>query len=121
MSAYADTLIARFANAALNHRLIQIGIDGSQKTPQRWLQTLDFHQQAGPQYPVIVKALAAWIMHVRGDAHVVDDPMRDILRESWQIAGRKGIARALFGPGGIFAHIWEGDDGDLTMITTLLR
>ena len=55
LSAYADALIDRFKNPALNHRLIQIAMDGSQKIPQRWLETLAFHQQqAGqcPRYPV---------------------------------------------------------------------
>jgi fructuronate reductase len=40
LNAYADALIARFQNPALNHRLIQIAMDGSQKIPQRWLATL---------------------------------------------------------------------------------
>src|SRR5690606_8301856 len=37
LGAYADALVARFADPALNHRLIQIAMDGSQKIPQRWL------------------------------------------------------------------------------------
>ncbi|MGQ3122008.1 MAG: mannitol dehydrogenase family protein, partial [Aliihoeflea sp.] len=33
LAAYADALLDRFANPALNHRLIQIAMDGSQKIP----------------------------------------------------------------------------------------
>jgi fructuronate reductase len=45
LTAYADALIARFANPALEHRLIQIAMDDSQKIPQRWLETLAYHQR----------------------------------------------------------------------------
>ena len=37
LTAYADSLLARFANDSLRHRLQQIAMDGSQKLPQRWL------------------------------------------------------------------------------------
>ena len=47
LSAYADALPVRFANPALNHRLIQIAMDGSQKIPQRWLETLAANQRMG--------------------------------------------------------------------------
>ena len=40
LAAYADALLARFRNSALPHRLSQIAMDGSQKIPQRWLDTL---------------------------------------------------------------------------------
>ena len=41
---YADALLKRFANAALEHRLAQIAMDGSQKLPQRLLGTIaDVH------------------------------------------------------------------------------
>src|SRR3546814_7536564 len=36
LAAYANALLDRFANPALDHRLIQIAMDGSQKIPQRW-------------------------------------------------------------------------------------
>ncbi len=37
LTAYAEQLLARFANDSLRHRLQQIAMDGSQKLPQRWL------------------------------------------------------------------------------------
>src|SRR3546814_17662257 len=36
LAAYANALLDRFANPALDHRLIQIAMDGSQTIPQRW-------------------------------------------------------------------------------------
>lgn len=118
---YADALIARFANPALNHRLIQIAMDGSQKIPQRWLETLRDHQQRGQQCPAILKALSAWIMHVRGTGHVVDDPMRDVLQALWLKSGKDGIAAALFGVDGLFANYWQGGDTDIIEISAQLR
>jgi len=116
LATYADALIARFANPALDHRLIQIAMDGSQKIPQRWLETLAFHQQQGRQCPAILEAIAAWIVHIRGATHVVDDPMRDTFQRLWQTAGAAHIASALFGNGGQFAQYWEASEADLARV-----
>ena len=116
LASYADALIARFANPALDHRLIQIAMDGSQKIPQRWLETLAFHKQQGRQCPAILEAIAAWIVHIRGATHVVDDPMRDTFQRLWQTAGATHIASALFGNGGQFAQYWEADEADLARV-----
>ncbi|HEX9805450.1 MAG TPA: mannitol dehydrogenase family protein [Alteraurantiacibacter sp.] len=113
LSAYADALIARFENPALNHRLAQIAMDGSQKVPQRWLETLAFHQAQGQSCPALLTALASWLRHIRGDARPVDDPKADELAALWQSAGQSGIARALFGEGGMFAAHWHASDAEL--------
>ena len=47
LQAYAADLLARFANPSLHHRLAQIAMDGSQKIPQRWLETLAHHSSRG--------------------------------------------------------------------------
>lgn len=120
LSQYADALIERFKNPALNHKLIQIAMDGSQKIPQRWLETLAYHQQAGRQCPAILEALAAWIMHIRGNDYHVDDPMRDYLRELWKSEGSSGIANALFGHNGTFAAVWTGTADDIATLNSYL-
>ena len=102
--AYAARLVSRFENAALPHRLAQIATDGSQKIPQRWLEPLALNLAAGRDCPATLTALAAWVLHVRGDA--VDDPMADRLAALWRTAGRDGIVAALFGGGGLFADRW---------------
>lgn len=104
LSAYADDLLQRFANPALPHRLAQIAMDGSQKIPQRWLETLRIRQDRGEQSPAIIEALAAWILFVRGDDHSVDDPMARQLAALWESAGKDGIVTALFGKDGLFAQ-----------------
>lgn len=116
LASYADALIARFANPALNHRLIQIAMDGSQKIPQRWLETLAYHQKQGRQCPAILEAIAAWILHIRGDKNIVDDPMRDTFSALWHTSGEAHIASALFGNGGQLAQYWKASEEDLTLV-----
>ena len=110
LGAYADALIARFANPALNHRLIQIAMDGSQKIPQRWLATLAENQRAGRECPAIMTALGAWLRHVRGDNvaqwGTVDDPRAAELADAWARYGEQGITAAVFGTGGMLASDW---------------
>jgi fructuronate reductase len=120
LAAYADALLARFANPALNHKLIQIAMDGSQKIPQRWLETLAHHKREGRNCPAILTALAAWITHVRGDADPVNDPMADQLAALWRAAGRDGIVAALFGAYGVFGTNWTASPEDVATLTRAL-
>jgi fructuronate reductase len=101
LEAYADELLDRFANSALQHRLIQIAMDGSEKIPQRWLETVTAQRARGRECPAILTALSAWLRHVRGDSRPVDDPRAQLLADAWQKAGRNGIAAAVLGPGGL--------------------
>ena len=111
LSSYQSALLTRFANPALNHKLIQIAMDGSQKIPQRWLETLSFHQRNHRQCPMIHRALAAWIRHVRGNGAPVNDPMAAPLAALWAEAGQAGIVEALFGARGMFcAHYVANED-----------
>lgn len=103
LALYADALIARFANPALHHRLIQIAMDGSQKIPQRWLETLAWHQARGGRCPSLEAAIAAWIAFLRSD-HPIDDPLADRLRGA--VAGPDAVER-LFGEGGLIASDWR--------------
>ena len=103
LAAYADALLDRFANPALHHRLIQIAMDGSQKIPQRWLETLAWHQARGQRCPALEAAVAAWIAFLRSD-HPIDDPLADQLREA--AAGPDAMER-LFGVGGLIASQWR--------------
>lgn len=103
LSAYADALLERFANPALHHRLIQIAMDGSQKIPQRWLETLAWHQARGARCSSLEAAIAAWIAFLRSD-HPIDDPLADRLRAA--AAGPYAIER-IFGDGRLVASDWR--------------
>lgn len=103
LPAYADALLDRFGNPALDHRLIQIAMDGSQKIPQRWLETLAWHQARGQRCASLEAAVAAWIVFLRSD-QPIDDPFADRLRVATQ--GADAMAR-LFGDGGLIASEWR--------------
>lgn len=117
LNGYAQDLIDRFANPALNHRLIQIAMDGSQKLPQRWLETLATNQRQGRECPAILSAIAAWIAHLRGANGPVDDP-----RSAALCAAARGVnaAAALFGPGGLMASAWHPGPAEIAAITAQL-
>lgn len=120
LAAYASDLTARFANPALNHRLVQIAMDGSQKIPQRWLETLSFNQQQGRECPAILTGIAAWLLHVRGDARPVDDPLAESLAACWQTFGETGIVAAVFGPSGWLSSLWQPNREETASVTRLL-
>jgi fructuronate reductase len=113
---YGETLLRRFANSALPHLLAQIAMDGSQKIPQRWLPALAIRRAEGRQSPALLHALAAWVLHVRGDRGAVDDPVAPRLAALWRESGAEGIAAALFGTGGMFAPAWTASPGELTQL-----
>jgi fructuronate reductase len=121
LSAYAAALLARFANPALPHRLTQIATDGSQKIVQRWLEPLAINQRRGNTSPATLRALAAWVVHVRGDGQPVADPLADQLAVIWAGAGREGIIDALFGQHGLYAAPWHPTDEDRAILTRALR
>ncbi|TVU87812.1 mannitol dehydrogenase family protein [Vreelandella titanicae] len=80
LDAYADSLLARFANDSLRHRLQQIAMDGSQKLPQRWLSGALKRSAAGQSSPCVALGMAAWIRYTAGEdllgnRYTVDDPL----------------------------------------------
>lgn len=124
LEAYADSLLNRFENAALAHRLDQIATDGSQKIPQRWLETLSMQARHGQQCPAILAALGAWLRHVRGPGSTgrrVVDPLAGMLADLWREAGASGIVMAVFGPRGILASDWKPSASDLSVLGECLR
>lgn len=118
--AYIDALLARFRNPALPHRLAQIAIDGSVKLRQRWLPTLAAAAAEGRRCPAMLRALAAWLVHVRGEGAPVSDPLAPDLSAAWAKAGREAIVRALFLPGGPMASDWVPDAEDEAAILAAL-
>lgn len=81
LEAYAAQLLARFAEPALQHRLAQIAADGSQKIPERWLDTAEWHHRRGGETGAIRKGFRAWYRHLRQN-DAVDDPLKPFLTEA---------------------------------------
>jgi fructuronate reductase len=77
VAAYRAALLDRFANPRMHHRLAQIAADGSQKLPVRILPTLRLERAAGRLPQGAVRALAAWICHLRGVGVPIVDARAD--------------------------------------------
>lgn len=116
LDTYASDLLQRFENPALEHLLAQIAIDGSQKIPQRWLATLAASRREGRSCPAILRAIGAWLRHLRGDNGVVDDPLAEELGALWENAGECGIVEAVFGDAGPLASEWRPGERDRARI-----
>ena len=117
LGVYADALLARFANPALPHRLMQIAMDGSQKLPQRWFETLAANRKAGRDCPAILTGIAAWIRHLRGANGAIDDPRA---AELASIAADAQPLDGLFGPRGLFTPFWTCETADRIAISDQL-
>ena len=97
LAVYADQLMQRFADPALMHRLDQIAMDGTQKIPQRWLDTAAELVRRGQPFDAIATGFAAWVWHLH-DGRFVDDPHGEQLRTLAADAGVEGLVARCFGP-----------------------
>jgi fructuronate reductase len=85
IAAYKQQLRDRFSNKALKHRTWQIAMDGSQKLPQRLLETLREQLAGNGNIDILCLGVAAWIRYVsgvdeKGGAIEVSDPLAKELR-----------------------------------------
>jgi fructuronate reductase len=107
---YGQQVLARFANPAIAHRTRQVAIDGSQKLPQRILDTIAARRAAGgtPRWAALV--VAAWMRFVTGydDAGrplPLDDPLAGEIRAALAAAdggSPAAVAAALLGLDQVF-------------------
>ena len=93
LETYRDRLLRRFANPALNHRLWQIAMDGSQKLPQRLLGTIRGRLRGSRPIDRLSLGVAAWMRYVtgideKGGAIEVRDPLAERMRKIADAAGR---------------------------------
>jgi fructuronate reductase len=96
--AYSDRLMRRFENPAILHRTWQIATDGSQKLPQRLLDTI--RERLADNLPIarLAHVVAAWIRFVggideAGKAIDVRDPLAGLLRKTLDEAGEAPVER----------------------------
>lgn len=81
---YTAALLCRFENPEINHRLRQIGMDGTQKLPHRFVATL---RDAGDKAPTAAAGLRAWMDFVRAETEAgraLDDPLHAELSQAVQ-------------------------------------
>jgi fructuronate reductase len=120
VAAYQEALLTRFGNPALPHRTQQIAMDGSQKLPQRLLDTVRDNLRAGRSIDLLALAVAGWMRYVsgrdeRGQAIKVADPLAETFA---RVAAETGVdrggdpaalAQALLGIRVIFGDDLPGD------------
>ncbi|HEY5852375.1 MAG TPA: mannitol dehydrogenase family protein [Lysobacter sp.] len=81
---YVEAILSRFRNPAIQHRLLQIAWDGSQKLPVRLLGTISDALAAGHPIDLLSLPVAAWMQFVRRQARngvALVDPMADVLAD----------------------------------------
>ena len=115
LTTYRKALMARFCNAALEHRTRQIAQDGSQKLPQRLVAPILARRATGLPVDMLTLAVAGWMRwqdaYDDSGAHfVIEDPMAPVITEA--LAGcASGEQRvdALLAIEAIFPAAFAGD------------
>lgn len=64
LAQYADRLIERYSNPSLKHRTWQIAMDGTQKLPQRMLDSIRWHIAHDHAFPCLALGVAGWMRYV---------------------------------------------------------
>ncbi len=89
-AAYAQALMARFANPAIAHQTRQIAMDGTEKLPQRWFAPAAEALSAGADPRPFAFATAvwlAWLAQLAAAGQIPDDPRGAALLDLAQRAG----------------------------------
>jgi fructuronate reductase len=107
---YADLLIERYSNPALRHRTWQIAMDGSQKLPQRMLDSIRWHIAHGSHFALLALGVAAWMRYVggvdeHGQAIEISDPLLPVIQTAVRSSHEgKERVQALLAIDAIFGH-----------------
>jgi fructuronate reductase len=83
---YADQLIDRYSNTSLQHRTQQIAMDGTQKLPQRFLESIHWHLENNSDYTGLAIGVAGWMRCINGIDDLgneikIFDPMMEKLKD----------------------------------------
>ncbi|MDQ0562874.1 fructuronate reductase [Rhizobium mesoamericanum] len=116
LEAYADELIARFANKAIAHRTYQIAMDGTQKLPQRLLEPATEALAHGARAETYAIAVAAWMRYAlgidrNGERYELRDPRAAEIAALLANVPRNGgaVSKALLGLPGLFPAALTGN------------
>ncbi|WP_192457445.1 mannitol dehydrogenase family protein [Musicola keenii] len=87
LATYADALLQRYRNTALKHRTWQIAMDGSQKLPQRMLDSIRWHLAHGSQFEMLALGVAGWMRYINGIDELgkpieISDPLKETLAQT---------------------------------------
>ena len=112
MRQYCQDLLIRFTNPALHHETYQIGMDGSQKIPQRVLPVLNDQLKRRGKTAGLLLVIAAWMRYTcgideQGKVFAVQDPMADKFIRIFEECGldAEKLSTALLGLTEIFGQV----------------
>ena len=116
LAKYADMLIDRYSNPALRHRTWQIAMDGSQKLPQRMLDSVRWHRAHNRDFDLLALGVAGWMRYVggvdeQGQPIEISDPLLAVIQQAVK-GSAEGEARvkALLGIEAIFGNELPKDE-----------
>ena len=98
LDAYRESVLARFRNPGIVHRLEQIAQDGSQKLPYRLGDTLSANRAAGRMPAHVVAALGCWVAFLVARTRIgiaIVDPKAARLAEVACDGDPRAVARTL--------------------------
>ncbi|MFG6653022.1 mannitol dehydrogenase family protein [Scandinavium sp. M-37] len=120
---YADLLIDRYSNPALRHRTWQIAMDGSQKLPQRMLDSVRWHLAKNNDFSLLALGVAGWMRYVdgideQGNAIEVCDPLLSTIQTVVQNSAQgEARVKALLGIDAIFGNELPQESQFVTQVT----
>lgn len=120
LDSYRRTVLDRFRNPAIVHRLEQIAQDGSQKLPYRLVDTIVANRRAGRMPAHAAAALGCWIAFVLTRARAgitIIDPAAAALIAAASDADPARLITRLTERAIVFPAAWQADAALMTAIT----
>lgn len=96
-SGFGPILAGIYSNPALRHRTWQIAMDGSQKLPQRMLDSVRWHLAHDSKFDLLALGVAGWMRYVggvdeQGNPIEISDPLLPVIQKAVQ-SSAEGKAR----------------------------
>ena len=93
----SHSFLERYSNPALRHRTWQIAMDGSQKLPQRMLDSVRWHLAHDSKFDLLALGVAGWMRYVggvdeQGNPIEISDPLLPVIQKAVQ-SSAEGKAR----------------------------
>lgn len=107
---YREALLERYSNSRIGYRLSQIATDGSIKLPVRILPTLLAERAAGRLPIGCATAIAAWVLHLRGQGAPIKDEGAGPARAA------AGVDDLAAGAAGVLDTMHSGLGGDQELV-----
>lgn len=121
LDAYRHTVLGRFRNPAIVHRLDQIAQDGTQKLPYRLVDTMVANRQTGRLPQHAAAAIGCWVAFVLGRVRSgvpIIDPAAPILAAAASDADPARFIARLIEQAVVFPPAWQDDQALVTAIAS---